>query len=209
MFPALRKAFLAFLLIDLALAVLVVVLEAVSPSPWLLIRIRGGLFTHFATDVSQLDAPVPELTKRGFLVDPPELIAGWRDKLKAMPQYAELLERVENSTSSIERARAIVLGFSQYGGPFYGPKANLDEKLSTISEPRGVCSDHTEVFEALASVAGLAAMETLTGGHNTAAFYAPELRKWIWIDPEYAVMARDPAGNYMSPFELRNAYLRG
>ncbi|HEY2759898.1 MAG TPA: hypothetical protein VGI75_04125, partial [Pirellulales bacterium] len=156
--------------------------------------------------------------KDGFLTDSPEERAKWKEILKNFMRYRALFDDLDKATSTVEKAKLIALSFSRNGdatidgvGPpdrLYDKSADLLFKLSTINEPRGLCGDHQQVFAALANVVGLDCIE-VNCAHNTCAVYAPELKKWLWIDPQFALMAKTPAGQYMSPLEVRDANVNG
>jgi len=40
-------------------------------------------------------------------------------------------------------------------------------------------------------------------------FYSQKLSKWVWIDPQHAIMAKGSSGEYLSLTELRNYYFLG
>ncbi len=120
-----------------------------------------------------------------------------------------MLAGLDEEPSTLDKAKRISLSFSRNGGKPYGQLADLDDKLNTISSPpQGYCNDHTEVFLALASVAGIDTSELIVGGHVTCDVYCPEWKRWVWIDPEFALLAKGPDGHYLSGIELHEAYAK-
>jgi hypothetical protein len=203
----LRRVFVAFLALDIAGAVFIVYQEKHN-SNWL-VEIRNSVFTDFVSSTDALEAPPAELIKSGYLVDSPAKIAEWKQRLDQLPVYHNLLLRLSEAPSTIEKAKRIVLSFSRDGGRTFDRSADLTYKLTHISDPMGVCSDHVEVFQAVANVAGIDTVEFDSGLHNTCNFYCPELSKWVWIDPQFALLAKNTSGEYLSVSELRSCYLRG
>jgi hypothetical protein len=61
----------------------------------------------------------------------------------------------------------------------------------------------------LANVAGIDSLKINTGAHATCNIYSPELHKWIWIDPEFALLTKGSSGEYLSTCEMRNRFVRG
>jgi hypothetical protein len=211
----LRRIFFVFLALDVCALVAVWRMEGTRFAATL-IDVRNALFTTFVSDPKQLELPPAELAASGFVKDSKEEIAKWRRTLDDLPLYHELFGKLEQTTSTVEKAKLIALSFSRNGTPTYADgspirpydkSADLLLKFSTIMEPRGCCSDHVEVFVALGNVTGLDCMK-LDCAHVTCSFYAPELKKWIWIDPEFAIMAKGPDGEYLSPSEMFRANRR-
>ena len=211
----LRRFFFGFLALDVCAILLVSFVERTNPP--LLISIRNAFFTKIVSDPEQLELPPAEQTKHGFLRDSPEEITKWRAILDNFVRYRTLFAQLDTTNSTLEKAKAIVLSFSRNGSPIlpdgsptslYDKSADLMLKISTIIEPRGSCADHAEVFLALSNVAGLDAIK-VECAHVTCAVYCPEWKKWIWIDPEFALLAKKPDGQYMSPRELVQANRNG
>ena len=212
----LRFTFVAFLALDAAALFLIFEKEH-SRFGAVLINIRNALFYQFVPDRGELEAPPAEMVKNGFLTDSPEQRAKWKEVLNNFMRYHALFDELAATTSTAEKAKLIAISFSRNGAlgdptmvdsRQFDKSADLLFKLSTINEPRGLCSDHQQVFTALANVVGLDCME-VNCAHNTCAVYAPELKKWLWIDPQFALMAKTPDGQYMSPLEVRDANLNG
>lgn len=195
----------SFLAVDLALLGTVVYLERTHIG--VLTSARQALYSEWVTDPAELELAPPELVGEGFLAVSPEQIAAWRARIEQIPAYREMLEHLSEAESTVEKAKRIALSFSRNGGEPYGQTADLEDKLNTISSPpQGYCNSHTEVFLALAAVAGIDAMEVVSGGHVTCDVYCPELKKWVWLDPQYALMARGANGEYLSGVELHQAF---
>jgi hypothetical protein len=213
----LRYLFILFIALDFAVLAFLMRVRTATRTSAVLIDIRNAVFTKFVSQPSELEAPPAELVKDGFLTDSPAERARWKDILNDFTRYRELFQQLDKTTSTVEKAKLITLSFSRNGSPndangnaikVYDKSADLLFKLSTINEPRGLCSDHSQVFDALATVAGLDAMK-VTCAHSTCGIYCPELNKWVWIDPEFALLAKKPDGQYMSPLEVRDANLSG
>ncbi len=202
----------------LDLAVLALVLDAKEGTHLTaaFIDIRNAVFSKFVSQRSDLEAPPSELTKQGFLTDSPEERQKWFEILNSGVRFRAVFQQLKKTPSTIEKAKLIALSYSRNGTPsdadghplrMYDKTADLLFKLATIKEPRGACSDHAQVFMALCSMVGLDAME-VNCAHTTSAIYCPEWHKWVWIDTEFALLAKKPNGEYMSPLEVRDANLK-
>jgi hypothetical protein len=213
----LRYIFAIFIAIDVIVLAVIIRAKEGTPLSGALVEIRNAVFSKFVSDPSELEAPPAELAKRGFLTDSPEQRAKWKEMFDSGVRFRDVFQQLEKMSSTVEKAKLIALSYSRNGSPndssghpvrLYDKTADLLFKIATIKEPRGVCSDHAQVFTALCSVAGIDSME-VTCAHTTSAIYCPELKKWVWIDSEYALLAKRPNGEYMSPLEVRDANLHG
>jgi hypothetical protein len=213
----LRYLFVLFLALDVAALVVLFQKSEGTSLAGILVDIRNALFTKFVSQSSELETPPSELIKQGMLTDPPEERAKWKEILNNFVRYHDLFQQLDQTPSTVEKAELITLSFSRNGSPHdadgnptndYTNHADLLFKICTIMEPRGCCSDHAQVFIALANVVGVDAMK-VTCAHTTCAFYCPEFQKWVWIDPQFALLAKMPNGQYMSPLEVRDANLKG
>jgi len=207
--------FILFLTLDVVALVLILQAKVGTPLSGALVEIRNAVFSKFVSQRSDLEAPPAELIQHGFLTDSPEIRAKWKEVLNNGVRFHGLFQQLETTSSTVEKAKLIALSYSRNGTPLdadghpariYDKTADLLFKLATIKEPRGFCSDHAQVFMALCNIAGLDSME-VTCAHTTSAIYCPEWHKWIWIDSEFALLAKKPNGQYMSPLEVRDANL--
>jgi hypothetical protein len=212
----LRYLFGVFLLLDLAALALVLDAKEGTHFAGLLVEVRNAVFSKFVSERADLEAPPSELVKHGFLTDSQEERQKWFEILNSGVRFRAVFAQLEKIPSTIEKAKLIALSYSRNGTPdaedghpvrLYDKTADLLFKLATIKEPRGLCSDHAQVFMALCSMVGLDAME-VNCAHTTSAIYCPEWHKWVWIDTEYALLAKKPNGEYMSPLEVRDANLK-
>jgi hypothetical protein len=205
----LRCVFRVSLAAVLLLGLFVLVAWQVNPT-WL-VELRQAFFTTMVQDRTVFEAAPAGLRALGFRTDPPALVAQWRERLTRELDYLRSLPADFASRSTVEKARAIVRLHSYDGGPKFDTRTLLVDKLRAIPYGFGVCSDHSEWFIALSSIFDIDSREVLTAcnGHVTAAFYAYELNQWVWIDPLYSLMAKDPAGRCLSAVALRDAMLQG
>ncbi len=211
----LRYLFGVFLLLDLLALALVLDAKEGTHLAGSFVEVRNAVFSKFVSDRADLEAPPTELAKQGFLTDSPAERQRWFEILNSGVRFKAVFQQLEKTPSTIDKAKLIALSYSRNGSPdntdgnptrLYDKTADLLFKLATIKEPRGLCSDHAQVFMALCSMVGLDAME-VNCAHTTSAIYCPELHKWVWIDTEYALLAKKPNGEYMSPLEVRDANL--
>ncbi len=105
-----------------------------------------------------------------------------------------------------ESVKKMVLEFSKNGieggcGDFSG---DLIKNILWIMRGFGCCSDHSQVFIALSLIQGIGAREVHNiGGHTFNEYWDKGLNKWIWVDPQYALMATDSNGNYLGILEIQ------
>lgn len=112
-------------------------------------------------------------------------------------------------------AQKIVLLFSKNGSAEPSDcglySNNLEENIKWLNtnEGHGCCSDHAQVFVALGILAGLPVREVHNDSHTFNEFWDRQLNKWIWIDPQYWLMAKDSNGILLSLIEIQDAYRAG
>jgi hypothetical protein len=81
-------------------------------------------------------------------------------------------------------------------------------KLVPKGNGRLYCTEHAHVFLAFSSIFGIKARQVFHNSHTFNEFYDNTLNKWIWIDPQFALIAKDKNGNYLSLVEIRNLYYK-
>lgn len=176
-----------------------------------LIEVRSGLLTSPSSDFRLLDLVPTELDRTGFLSDSPATLAAWRMKLGAsIPEVLTPIERASASADEVSIAQTIVLSFSAGGDAgelVYWME--WPQKVRAARRGAGLCSDHTKIFLALAKTVGLNAREVHNGAHSYVDFFSVNQKRWIFIDPQYAIMATDGGGEYLSSRELRYRRLQG
>jgi len=101
--------------------------------------------------------------------------------------------------------QSLVRRFSKNGrdGGCGDKSYNLLENIDWVSRGHGCCSDHSQIFIALASMNGVFAREVHHKLHTFNEYWDSDLMKWVWIDPQFAIMARTETGGYMSFRELK------
>lgn len=168
-----------------------------------LVEYRNSVTRQTSSDIGLFGLNSSELLKHGFLTDSPEMVANWRPALTTRAPIPSDL----SSMDDIEKVEAIINSFSRGGGerPIY--LMPLLEKISAAQQASGYCSDHTQIFTALARVHGLFVREVQNEVHGFADFFSASRNKWIFVDPLYAVLATDDAGTYLSSLELRERRL--
>lgn len=189
------------------LAALVFLTHAWVSDPQKLIDIRRALFTRLTTDPELFERPTEELRARGFRTDTLAVREYYRN---AIDRETDLMVRLGGDFSSLtalDKVKRIVRLFARDGGGRLPDSTDLLDKLIALPKRAGLCSDHTEVFQALCSVLDIDAREIITTRHNTAMFFSPEHDRWIWVDPEFSLFARDQRGEYLSALGLRRAFL--
>lgn len=174
-----------------------------------LLAIRTALFTQTVDDRSAFQLS-PENQPDSFMFDSEATKAAWLEQFGADVDYMDDVLLLEGD--EIERAKAIVLLFSRNGSvEGCGEFRDLADTLGRIGQDNGYgcCSDHSQSFLALASLSGMNAREMIDTEHVFAEFYHPKTKQWVWIDPQYALMARNESGRYLSLLEVRDNFLEG
>jgi hypothetical protein len=202
----LPSIFVVSLLALLALAAWV--LHVLVNDPTRVSVIKTALFTSRTDSRSHFTASPSEMLDRGFATDDNERISAWRERLKSEVPFVAAIDEQALPENAVERAQAITLAFSKNGDEFCGAPS-LMHNLQRMKIGEGCCTDFSEVFLALASILGLETRETRQTRHTHSEIYDDTDGRWIWIDPYYAIMARDPDGRYLSLMEMRDRYLDG
>jgi hypothetical protein len=145
------------------------------------------------------------LASRDFHTDPTATVAAWRARLPGKLSAAG----TSNFRDEVDLAKAVVLSFSRSNDnrPIY--RMPLLDKITEAQRGNGFCSDYVEIFLALSEVNGLTAREIQNDVHGFADFFSVSRSKWIFIDPQYAILATDEAGAYLSSLEIRQRRMAG
>lgn len=169
-----------------------------------LIEVRKALFTDTTHDVALFSESPGEIAKLGFSKDSPETLEAWKSEHLAQIPYLTGVTSESLPTDAVERAKAIALLFSVNGmrgicGGFDG----LLDALQRLPDGYGCCSDHSEAFLALGELFGMDVRQVTTAEHAFNEFWDPARSQWVFIDPQYALLARDPDGRPLGAFEVR------
>jgi len=202
---ALRSLSLLVICIDLVLLGWTVTLGLFDPGE--LIKVRSALFTEVVNSTDPF-LSAPEGRHASFKQDSRAAVRGWLDQSAGEVTYLDAVLGLEGTAT--ERVQAMVPIFSRNGHlTDCGDFRDLSDTLQRIGigEGQGCCSDHTAAFMALSSLLGISAREMIHTDHVTAEFYEPASNQWVWVDPQFALMARDEQGRHLSLLELRNRYL--
>jgi hypothetical protein len=177
---------------------------------WLL-DVREAVFSSGLADPAAFDAPPEALVRAGFHTDAPELVAEWRGRLPEEVEYLNGVSETLAGRDPIEVVKTLVPLFSKNGGGGCGRYRDLLDNVQRLprGEGLGCCSDHVQVLIALGSSLGLFVRQVHHMSHTMAEVWSPALGKWAFVDPHYAVMARDPDGTPLSLREMRERYLAG
>ena len=174
-----------------------------------LIALREAFVTESTRDLGLFALAPDALAARGFRTETPEAIEAWkRENFPKIPYLdAETLAGLPEEP--VARARAIALLYSVNGGSICGGFDGLLDSLQRMPQGLGCCSDHGEGFLALGQALGLQVREVHHTEHAFDEFWVPALGKWVFIDTQYAVMARDPDGTWLGAFEIRERLREG
>jgi len=177
-----------------------------------LVKVKYLLFTDKTSSQLLFTAPPNILYDNGFKKDSPQSIEQWKSVITKNINYLQGLgQNITVATSTIDKAKLIALSFSKGGGGGCFDDIDLISKMKKINKDNGhgCCSDHSEVFVALCSIYGIEAREVHNNHHVFNEIYVSEKNKWIWIDPGFAIMAKNDKGEYLSLFEMRESLFNG
>jgi hypothetical protein len=171
----------------------------------LVVEFRNSLMMRSSSDVRLFASGPDALASRDFPTDPTATVAAWRARLPGQLSAAG----ASNFRDEVDLAKAVVLSFSRSGNnrPIY--RRPLLDKIAEAQRGNGFCSDYVEIFLALSEVNGLTAREVQNDVHGFADFFSASRSKWIFIDPQYAILATDEAGAYLSSLEIRQRRMAG
>ncbi len=212
---ALSAVALLAIILDLSVVGFLIYAEF-NDRDWLIVT-RAALFTELSSHEDIFRADPSQAKELGFATDSPSTRKHWREILLAEVEYVEGWLAMKGP--SIERAKALIPLISRDGadttlGTHRCGEAEFDGLIDTLQRigtdhGYGCCSDHTQSFLALTSIADIEAREVANAYHVVAEFYSPELAKWVYIDPQFALMASGPDGEPLSLLELRESYRDG
>lgn len=85
---------------------------------------------------------------------------------------------------------------------------NLEENIKWLNtnEGHGCCSDHAQVFIALGTLAGLTVREVHNDGHTFNEYWDRQLNKWVWVDPQFWLMAKNNEDSLLSLFDIQDLF---
>ncbi len=168
------------------------------------VRLRDALFTTTVDSAAwhrtYLHAGSPENSTSGFRTDSPDRSARF---LRSSGIDATVA--VETSTSgTIDAIIAILKKLPGPGKNGCGTVRSLSDKIRSLalSSGYGCCSDFTKVFQVIASANGLAAREVLNSIHNFIEVWEPRETRWIFVDPQFGLLATDPDGTYLGAMQI-------
>ncbi len=218
-FEELKKLFLRIFCISLIADAILCgwIAYKMNCDPQWLVDLKYSLFTDFTRNREIFVRPLDVLESTGFKTDLPESINQWSFLIRSEVEYAKGININVSSTPAIQKAKSIVLLFSKNGGSVCLDDLRLLAKLQKLAEGsgNGCCTDHTQAFIALSTILGLNSREvhtvadTFINGHVTNEFFDHGLNKWIWIDPFFALLAKNQYGEYLSLMEIRQTYYNG
>ncbi|MCS5636711.1 MAG: hypothetical protein NZ990_09355 [Myxococcota bacterium] len=199
--------FLFFVALFIDAALVAWVIYAAYADPLALLEVRSALFTETVSVRGGFESS-PEARQASFRVDSEETMREWVERSGGDIPYLDEILALEGSAT--QRVRAMVPIFSRNGDVDHCVDfRDLSDTLQRIGtdDGYGCCSDHSQAFLALTSLSGMSAREMIHSDHVFAEFYEPDSGGWIWVDPQFALMARDEKGNYLSLLEIRDRYL--
>lgn len=193
-----------------ALATVISLLVLYPYYPQALVEARFAIFARLADDISDFDSPPAKLFDDKFLRDDQKIVDCWRNYARTrLAQLSDLPSDFEQ-LPTIERAKTLARR-NTGGGEWrrFADYETLIDRFRDVRNGAGYCSDLSETFLALCSMNGIDAYEFSLARHTIAGFYCPETGRWVAVDPQYCLLFKNDAGEYLSPVGLRSTGLSG
>ena len=175
-----------------------------------IVNIRQALFSSMTAEDDVFAAsPDKLISLYGFKTEPDQLKGEFYSFLKKIEYVQGGRSNIASQKDEIKKAKSIVLLFQKEDADKQADFPSLLEKIRTLPQANvyGDCSDNSAVFIALGSFFGLTVREVHNTVHVFNEIYDHDLHKWIWIDPENAIMAKNDKGEYLSLIEMTQMYI--
>lgn len=200
-----RKIFVAVVIVDLLIS-MVVIYDYQTIDKWP-VKIKYALFTEITEDKDLFNESPKGMVNVGFKRYFNDLKDDWKMIMRSdIPEFISLEKNIAGM-NEVDKAKTIVLKLIKNGSDYCSDINSLRIKLKYLYDgSHGCCTDHSQSFLAYATVFGMNSREVHSVRHVTSEFFVPEKDKWLWIDPLYAIMAKDQNGEYLSLTEIRDRY---
>jgi hypothetical protein len=199
-----------YLIISLDVIIIISFLLLYKYKQKYIVNIRQALFsTITAKDDVFIAAPDKLIRVYGFKTEPEPLKKEFYSFIENLEYVRNGSGLIANQKDEIKKAKSIVMLFQKEDEDKQADFPSLLEKIRTMSKANvyGDCSDNAAVFMALGSFFGLTVREVHNTVHVFNEMYSDDLHKWIWIDPENAIMATNEKGEYLSLIEMTQMYI--
>jgi len=174
------------------------------------VEIRNALFTtavpaHFF-EMSQAEL---KNVNNNFIWFNPNIRDRYKEKIQ-QKKYIDSL--IQLNLKDNDLVKQLVLHFSKNGSEAPGDCGKFSDDLVKNMEwlntetGKGCCSDHSQVLIAYSLLANINTREVHNIAHTFNEYYDRQLKKWVWIDPQYCLMAKDSNNNYLSLLEIQNSF---
>lgn len=171
--------------------------------PQLKVDIRFALFTHYLNTEDYFDIPFAQIKK----AEPYFRVYKEKYLRKILADHKIIPIAFDDSTSYINRAKTLALIYSKNGGHGCGSYSDdLIANIKWLSEQHGCCSDHSQVFIAFCLSNNIFARELHHRSHTFNEYFDTQLDKWVWVDTQYCLMAKDSMGNFLSFHEIHKSF---
>jgi len=174
------------------------------------VEIRNALFSS-AVDESYFNLPPEYLSEKNnnFIWYDPAVRDSFKLKIKQKKEI-DSLESLQLSDRELIKKLALI--FSKNGNDEPGDCGRYSDELVKNMEwlntenGKGCCSDHAQVLIAYSLLANISCREVHNIPHTFNEYFDRQENKWIWIDPQFCLMAKDSADNFLSLLEIQNYY---
>ena len=200
-----KKIILAVLIADFIIILIFIFLMIEAEK--VLFEVRQALFAKIS-DSSE----VFEITKQSaierysFIAEEKKLINEYSRIINKSVDYIkpEVATKLKQTRDIAKKAQFITLLYSKNGGPGGGGAKDLLHNIQRLNDENGMgdCTDHAEVFIALSHVYGLISRVVHHNRHTFNEVYDSSRKKWLWIDTQFAIVAKNDKGNYLSLLEM-------
>lgn len=158
------------------------------------------IFYSKKKDSTFMSFPPEMMSQYGFVNESPEVFKAGMDEIFAKTHIKHSALEHLDSVPILDRARLIVRMYSSMGSGICSDDVSLPDRVNRARKKEGCPKDYAMIFSALARYAGIQNRIV-----KNAAVYGVEIfdgKKWIFIDPYFAVTAYDKEGNSLSFFDL-------
>lgn len=163
------------------------------------------IFYSKKADSSFIKFPPDMMPQYGFITESPEVFSAGMNEIFSKTHIKQKSLEHLDSVPVFDRALLIVKMFSSMGNGICSDDSPLPERIIRAKNKEGCPKDYAMIYSVLAKYAGIKNRIV-----KNASVYGVEIydgKKWIFIDPYFAVAAYDENGKNLSFFELNRRKL--
>jgi len=168
-----------------------------------LVGVRDAIFSRVEKDSAFFEQPPKWLTDHGFRWEDSGVLEGHR----LLDDSVALMLRTESDV--IRRGMLLADHLARGTRGCGGLGTNIAAKYDWVRGGGGCCSDHTEIFLAIAAEVGLISREVENSGHAMVEVWDQRHKSWVLLDPTIAIRFDDDRGQPLSLLATRRRILDG